>query len=206
MSHEIQVAQIDQLVEDPNNARVHDASNVAAIGASLQKFGQVEPLVVRRSNGAVIGGNGRLACMRQMGWKTADVVVLDLDDGEANALSVALNRTAELARWDYQKLSAILRQFEQSGNLDDLAIGWQDYELEPLLQANWDPVKPIGDLADFEEGSGKPDVQTIKVTSEQLEMFKVAVERVHKEARSFDDGECLKVICMAFLEAYGATV
>jgi len=42
---------------DPANARAHDEANLGAITASLQRFGQAEPLVVHKPTGRVIGGN-----------------------------------------------------------------------------------------------------------------------------------------------------
>ena len=49
---------VGQLVSDPANARKHSKRNLDAIAASLEKFGQVRPILVRR--GKVIAGNGTL--------------------------------------------------------------------------------------------------------------------------------------------------
>ncbi len=54
----IQRVPLDALHLDPANARVHDDVNLDAIKASLTRFGQAEPLVVHKSTGRVIGGNG----------------------------------------------------------------------------------------------------------------------------------------------------
>jgi ParB-like chromosome segregation protein Spo0J len=53
---------------DPSNVRTHDARNLEAITASLKHFGQAEPLVVQQRTGRVIGGNGLLHAMKQIGW------------------------------------------------------------------------------------------------------------------------------------------
>ncbi len=50
---------LDSLKLDPANARAHGERNLEAIVASLQRFGQAEPLVVHAPTGRVIGGNGR---------------------------------------------------------------------------------------------------------------------------------------------------
>jgi len=57
---------LDALIPDPANARTHGPENMDAITASLQRFGQAEPLVVHAGTGRVIGGNGRLAAMRKL--------------------------------------------------------------------------------------------------------------------------------------------
>ena len=77
---------LDTLHLDPSNARQHGDANMAAIQASLSRFGQAEPLVVQTSTGRVIGGNGRVAAMRDLGWTECDVVELDLTDLQATAL------------------------------------------------------------------------------------------------------------------------
>lgn len=90
---------IDQLKPDPKNARTHDETNLAAIAGSLGAFGQVEPLLVQKGTGRIIGGHGRLETMKRMGETHAQVVELDITDEKADALNIALNRTAELAGW-----------------------------------------------------------------------------------------------------------
>lgn len=102
------------LHEDPANARKHDARNLEAITASLSAFGQVEPLVVQRATGLVIGGNGRLAAMRAMGWTECDVVELEIDATQAARLGIALNRTGELAYWDDKTLAKLLQTIPEA--------------------------------------------------------------------------------------------
>ena len=116
---------------DPANARTHGEQNLAAITASLQRFGQAEPLVVHARTGRVIGGNGRLVAMQALGWKECDVVQLELSDIEATALGIALNRTAELAEWDPEALAKLLTQLRSDGSLD--GVGYSSPDIDELL-------------------------------------------------------------------------
>lgn len=102
-------APVGEFREDPNNERDHPETNRAAIRASLQRFGQVEPLVVRAGTKTLIGGNGRIREMRELGMAEVSYVEFDGTDDEVTALRVALNRTGELARWDPEKLHASLK-------------------------------------------------------------------------------------------------
>ncbi len=70
---------LETLHLDPSNAREHGPENLDAIEASLSRFGQAEPLVVQKSTGRVIGGNGRLVAMKKLGWSECEVVELDID-------------------------------------------------------------------------------------------------------------------------------
>jgi DNA modification methylase len=120
-----------ELKLDPANARTHDARNLGAIRSSFERFGQVEPIVVQKSTGRVIGGNGRVAVLREMGATEADVVEVDVDDLNATALGIALNRTAELAGWDEDVLGKLLGEMRDEGLSDVLAFS--DREIDALL-------------------------------------------------------------------------
>ena len=69
---EIKRVPLDSLYLDPANTRTHGERNLEAIVASLQRFGQAEPLVIHRGSGRVIGGNGRLVAMQKLGWTECD--------------------------------------------------------------------------------------------------------------------------------------
>ena len=116
---------------DPANARAHDEANLGAITASLQRFGQAEPLVVHKPTGRVIGGNGRLVAMRKLGWIEVDVVELDVTDLDATALGIALNRTAELAEWDEPALAQLLKSLRAEDALN--GVGFSEVDLDELI-------------------------------------------------------------------------
>jgi DNA modification methylase len=136
---------LDALHVDPANARAHGPDNMDAITASLQRFGQAEPLVVHAGTGRVIGGNGRLAAMRRLGWEHADVVELDVDNVTATALGIALNRTGELAAWDDEALTKLLASLRDEGALD--GTGFSDAELNELLAQFEHGTSDIEDVA-----------------------------------------------------------
>ena len=125
----MQKVKLDRIIADERNPRVHDEANLQAIRDSLERYGQVEPLVVQKGSMRLIGGHGRLQAMQGLGWSTASVNVVDLNDAEADALNIALNRTAELAYWDEDRLRTMidgLRDGDQlvaptGFNVDDLA-------------------------------------------------------------------------------------
>jgi len=128
---EIQRVALESLHLDPANARAHDETNLASIRASLQRFGQSEALVVQAKTGRVIAGNGRLVVMKQLGYEACDVVKLDISDLEATALGIALNRTAELAKWDQPVLAQLLKELRTDGGLD--GVGFEESDVDALL-------------------------------------------------------------------------
>jgi len=121
---------------DPANPRTHDARNLAAIAASLREHGQVEPLLVQKATMMVIGGNGRAEAMRTLGWKQARVALLDVSDTEARKLSIALNRTGELAGWDEAVLARHLSDLSELDTAFDVdALGFSAAEMDALVAA-----------------------------------------------------------------------
>lgn len=117
---------IDELTEDPANARVdHDVDRIAA---SLVQFGQRKPLVANRLQGnKVEAGNGTLQAAKQLGWTHVAVVFVDDDAAMAAAFGIADNRTGELSRWDPDALDDLV------GSVGDLFTGFTQEELDELV-------------------------------------------------------------------------
>lgn len=109
----IENVDIELLIPDPNNANTHNEKNLAAIRGSIKQFDVVEPLVVRRQNNVVVGGNGRLVVLKELGYKTVPVHYVDFDDQKAKALALALNRTSELSEWNMDILGATLQELNE---------------------------------------------------------------------------------------------
>lgn len=104
---------LGDLKPDPANARFHPERNLSAIARSLDLFGQQKPVVVR--DGVVIAGNGTLRAATALGWSHLAAVTTDLDAKGARGFAVADNRSAELAQWDPEALTATLRDLESLG-------------------------------------------------------------------------------------------
>lgn len=132
MKLEVKKLPLGSLAFDPENARSHGDENKAAVKASLQKFGQVEPLIVRKEDMVVIGGNCRLDVMRELGIEKAMCVIADIDRDDSMALSIALNRTGDLAGWDTEQLVNNLEILLEQGYETD-ATGFNEQDLLGLL-------------------------------------------------------------------------
>lgn len=143
---------LSELVDDDRNPRVHDLRNIDAIAASLDRYGQVEPIIIQASSRRIIAGHGRKAALEQNGETSAQVLELDLDDLDARDLAIRLNRSGELASWNRDRLGEILAELEQEGRAEGL--GFSAAELEELLDGiGSDDVEP-GELEAGEEAAG----------------------------------------------------
>jgi DNA modification methylase len=121
---------IDSISLHPRNPRV---GNVAAVAASLGRFGQQKPVVVQASTRHVVAGNHLLQAARSLGWTTIAASIEDLDDADALAFMLADNRTADLGGYDEQLLAAILAENAVADNL--AATGYDADDVAALLAA-----------------------------------------------------------------------
>jgi hypothetical protein len=106
---------IDDLLPDPQNRRTHPDRNRAAIRASLQDVGAARSIVIDETN-TVLAGNGVVEAARELGLpvriveSAGDEVIAvrrsGLDPEQKRRLAMHDNRTAELAEWDVQQLTA----------------------------------------------------------------------------------------------------
>ena len=146
---------VGDLVLDPANVRKHPTRNLEAIRGSLAKFGQRKPIVVQKEGMVVRAGNGTLEAAKALGWEHIAALVVDENDVQATAFAIADNRTGELAEWDYQELGVQLEALQNEG-FDLGELGWADFEVGPLLAAEWTPaeIDPDFVLGGGEGGGG----------------------------------------------------
>lgn len=105
---EIMQVDVDSIIPNPNNCRVHTPENIDLIKKSLNAFDQYKPLVVQKSTRVILVGNGTYMAARELGWRTVGIVLADVDDATAEVMCVVDNRTAELSKWDMGLLKDIV--------------------------------------------------------------------------------------------------
>jgi hypothetical protein len=184
------------------NARVHNERNLEAIKGSLRQFGQVEPILIRKANNEIIAGHGRMEAMVQLNWTEADVAIVDCDQETANAMAIALNRTGELAEWNYQTLGEMMKEIKAWGEIPLQDLGWADHEVEPLLKAEWAPPLLDGstDTPD-DSSSNKPAThKTVGFTKEQWEVVEAAMKKVGEGGDALSASEAITEACRRVAE------
>ncbi len=123
--------QIAQLKEHPENPRRWDEMKLEEVKKGLlelPEMSQARPLVVNKKN-QVIGGNMRLAAMKEMGWKTVEVIRVDWSNEQQKEFLVKDN--AEYGAWDFEKLMNEWEpEFLQKAGLDVFGFMPEDGEEE----------------------------------------------------------------------------
>ena len=98
-----------ELTPYARNPRRIDTGAVAAVAASLTRFGWQQPLVVDPHDVIVVGHTRRLAAL-ELGLTTAPVVTISAE--HAAAYRLVDNRTGELSSWDTELLAGELSAIE----------------------------------------------------------------------------------------------
>ena len=99
--------------------------------ASLERFELVEPLVMNVRTNTLISGHQRLKILKDLGYDTVDVVIVDLSPKEEKLLNLNLNKIC--SEWDFSKLEDLFKEFE----VDNLKItGFDLEEITGILDMN----------------------------------------------------------------------
>ncbi len=90
---------IDKFVEHPDNPNRMSKAAFAKLVRNIERTGKYEPLVVRPhpekgESGffQIVNGHHRWLALKQLGYKTADAVVWDIDDQQTEIFLATLNR------------------------------------------------------------------------------------------------------------------
>jgi DNA modification methylase len=133
---EVQVVAPQQLRASEYNPRSITDENRERLKAGLLEFGFVEPIVVRREDGTVIGGHQRLAIAQAHPdeFPTVPVVYLDgLSDERTKALNILLNNPHAQGQFNDEALAALLAELDGAGLAE--YTGFPAEEVAALLEA-----------------------------------------------------------------------
>lgn len=192
------VVSIDQLTEDPNNARRHPVRNMAAIKNSLVRFRQ-QKAIVAGPEGTVVAGNGTYRAARELGWQFIAVSRSTLAQVDLVAYAIMDNKSADLAEWDFEILAAQLREL-QAQQFDLSFTGFADFEIEPLLAAEF-KTDVIDESLNQVPGE---KAMSLKIPADGAKVLRAAIDMLKGRGGSMakiTDAAALVMICGEFLAA-----
>lgn len=146
---EVVPRRIADLIQDPNNPRVHSKEQIGKLANSIRSLGFCVPILVDQHN-RVIAGHGRILAALTLNLSTIPTIRLDhLTDAQATALKIADNRLIELGTWN-RKLLAEQFQALMAVNLDfDLDVtGFETPEIDLLIEGLAPAAPSKADAAD----------------------------------------------------------
>lgn len=187
---------ISSFKHDPDNARLHPENNIEAVMQSLSTYGQKKPIVVRKQDMTVYAGNGTMQAAENLGWTHIAANVEEMTMEEAHGYALADNRTAELAKWDFEVVSRLQKLHEHTGHG---TIGWTADQLEVLRMAEWHP--PALDEAEIKEKPKPILIETVQQRTVIDQAIQVAKDVIFVlRSSEGTEADCLVAICEEFLE------
>ena len=126
----LQQIEISKLKPWESNPRLNDHA-VEAVAKSIRAFGFNAPILCDQ-NLTIIAGHTRWKAACKLAMSTVPVIVLQMTESQRKAFSVADNKTAEIADWDFPKLREVLQDL-QTEDISLKDLGFSDEDLRRFL-------------------------------------------------------------------------
>jgi hypothetical protein len=153
---------------NPKNWRTHPKAQQDALRGVLAEVGLADACLARElPDGSLMLIDGHLRA-ETLGDGDVPVLILDVNEAEADKLLATLDPLAAMADQDSEALAALFKDLaDQQDNLASLV--WPDYIRDPLLSAEWSPPEDDGSEPHEKSEGAAPDHAThvIHFTEEQ---------------------------------------
>ena len=97
---------------------------------SILEFGYIEPIIWNKTTGNIVGGHQRYKILKEMGYKEAECVVVNLDDNKEKALNIAMNKIN--GEFDIPLLTDLLKDLSMN-DFDVSLTGFDEDEISDLF-------------------------------------------------------------------------
>lgn len=196
----IERVNIDDILENPQNCRIHTDSQLKKLAASFKRYGQQTPILVGRDQ-IIISGNGRYRAAKEiLNWKEIEVAWSPLTYDEAKAYGVAANQLGTLSEWDLTLLGSTLTEIaEKEPNQDWESIGFEKEELIPLIG---DQFFDEGDFEIPDQPNEKLKFgKSVRLTEDQRKIIDLAISTLREEEGDLklSEGRALELISSEYL-------
>jgi hypothetical protein len=180
---------ITELRPAPYNPRDIQEGAFYGLMESLKKFGLVDPLIVNKRTGLMVGGHQRLKAAEALGWTEVPTVEVDLSPAEEKALNVTLNNQ-KISGTYTDALQELLEEIQADVDFPD--DDFAKLKFDDLVIPGWGEEPPkkseteYGQFAD--EYNGGTGVKTMMLAFERAEydsflpVIKVAMSKSKAES------------------------
>lgn len=178
---QIQEMNINDITPADYNPRIDLNENddeYKKIKNSIQEFGYVDPIIWNKRTGNIVGGHQRYTVLKDLGYETVDVSVVDMSGQDEMALNIALNKVE--GEWDQDKLKDVIKQLEE----DKLMFtGFDDDEIDNLMND-----VNIEDFFENEEQQEETNNEEKQSGGDKLETAVELLQLVHDKLNDVNDG------------------
>ena len=136
----VQEVAVTKLIPYERNAKIHNASQVDQIAASIQEFGFISPCLIDK-NYNIIAGHGRVEACKTLGIEKVPCVFIEgLTEEQRRAYIIADNRLTELGEWDMDLVNEELEALADAGF--DIGLTGFDWDAAAEIEAIDDDYTP----------------------------------------------------------------
>ena len=129
----VETVDIDELNLNPLNSKLHPAEQIDQIAASIEQFGNCDPLGVWTNDAGelvIVEGHGRYAALRKLGITDVPIIRLDhLSDEQRRAYGLVHNKLTMNSGFDYDMLVQELESITSIG-MEDFGFVAKEAEIE----------------------------------------------------------------------------
>lgn len=119
---------VESLIPYVNNAKIHTNKQVEQIAASIEEFGDCDPIAIWHNEAGepeIVEGHGRVLALKKLGIKKAPAISLDhLTDEQRRAYTHVHNQTTLSSGFDYETLTE---------DMDNLNMEWEAFGFDEYL-------------------------------------------------------------------------
>jgi hypothetical protein len=161
----------DEITPHPKNPRLHSPQQIEKLRHLIRKHGFAKgSIVYQKSTGYVLAGHGIIEALKAEGYTGADMVEVDMPDGQAEAFLIADNKVGDDSIFDDSSLQQLINELSEQ-NIPSLDFAFDSQDLDDLAGRilskqieSPDDFKEYGDNIETEyccpkcgyEWSGKP--------------------------------------------------
>ncbi len=202
---------VERLIPHPDSPNRMSKGNFAKLVRNIERTGRYEPLVVRPKGDGfqIINGYHRWRALQELGYKSVDAVVWDIDDEETDILLATLNRLGGSNVLD--KKLTLLRRLNQRAEARDLAkrLPHTARQIERFAQMNPGGLTAGATLCDYPGRARGPAPANPKVfflDDTQHEIIENALSRAREgrseKTKATRNAAALTQIARAFTERH----
>lgn len=178
MGKSAKTIKISNLKHPPYNPREVKQTDIDTLKRSIERFGLRGLITVNTHKGRenfIVGGNMTVMVLKELGWETIpkeNIDLVNLDEKEEKALSLALNKIAERRDWNDEKLAELMIELNHS-DFDLAVTGFNEVEISNLLDSR------MLDEPEEEEKTVEEDYEEIKKPESKYgEIYKLGKHRL----------------------------
>lgn len=189
----IQKIKIEKLKRAYYNPRIELEKNdktFQMIKASIERFGNVQPIIINVRNNVIIDGNLRLPILEDLGYSEVDCVLLDLDERAEKQLNLSLNKLEGC--WDNEKLKLLFEELQLTEE-ELFVTGFSEYDIESLERDF------ISDLLEDDFVSTSNELDKFSITFNIDRTYKKKFDKYIKKNGKEDLINCL-IECVEVIE------